>query len=220
MPVLNEAAMLPAALAALAGQAFGELVIVDGGSTDASRKIAARAADADPRIRCLQSSPGRARQMNAGAAQATGAFLLFLHADTQLPVDAADLIAEALDGKRPWGRFDVLLDAPNFMFRVIETMMNLRSRWTGICTGDQGIFVRREVFGRLGGYAEIPLMEDIELSRRLKRRGRPVTPSAPASVSARRWIQYGIWPTIWLMLKLRLLFWIGVEPGRLARIYR
>lgn len=220
MPVLNEAAILPTALKALAGQAFDELVIVDGGSADGSRKIAAQAADADPRLRCLHCNPGRARQMNAGAAQATGEILLFLHADTRLADNAAELIDNALGESNNWGRFDVRLDAPDFMFRVIEILMNRRSRWTGICTGDQGIFVRREVFERLGGYAEIPLMEDVELSRRLKRHGRPIAPAAPVRVSARRWIRYGTWTTIGLMLKLRLLFWIGVEPGRLARIYR
>ena len=164
---------------------------------------------------------GRARQMNAGAARAGGEVLLFLHADTVLPAGAPVRILKALAGGARWGRFDVRLDGEGILFRVIEVMMNLRSRITGIATGDQGIFLERALFDSLGGYADIDLMEDIELSRRLKRAvGPPAAVSQPVVTSARRWRQGGVLRTILLMWRLRLLYWLGTDPAELARQYR
>jgi rSAM/selenodomain-associated transferase 2 len=190
--------------------------VVDGGSRVGTVAVARRAAG----VRVLESAPGRARQMNAGARAATGDALLFLHADTRLPDGAAAAIAAALaPGGVVGGRFDVRLDSPRPLLRVVGAMMNGRSRATGICTGDQAIFVRRDVFESLGGYAEIPLMEDIELSRRLKRRGRLAALRLRVSTSARKWEREGVLRTIALMWTLRLLYWAGVAPARLVGWY-
>ncbi|MGR8921917.1 MAG: TIGR04283 family arsenosugar biosynthesis glycosyltransferase, partial [Gammaproteobacteria bacterium] len=169
VPILNEAERLPRLLDALAPwrAAGDEIVIVDGGSTDGSAALAARGAD-----RVIVAPRGRASQMNAGAARARGRLLWFLHADC-LPSPALRAALHAAASTRPWGRFDVRLDDPAAAFRVIEAMMNLRSRLTGIATGDQGIFVTRELFAAVGGYADLALMEDVELSRRLRPRARP-----------------------------------------------
>jgi len=158
--------------------------------------------------------------MNAGARAATGDVLLFLHADTLLPADAASAVEEAL--RDPWvvgGRFDVRLGSPRAMLRLVEALMNLRSRLTGISTGDQAIFVRRDVFEAMGGYAEIPLMEDVEFTGRLKRRGRLAALRLRVTTSARKWERDGILRTILLMWTLRFLYWTGVSPARLHRWY-
>ncbi len=158
--------------------------------------------------------------MNAGAAAATGDILLFLHADTRLPVDATKVIVSALreDGCN-WGRFNVRLSGGHWLFRVIEKLMNLRSCLTGIATGDQGIFVSKRVFQSIGGYADIPLMEDVDISRRLGRLGRPACPRTPVVTSSRRWETHGILHTVFLMWWLRLAYAFGVDPKRLARMY-
>jgi rSAM/selenodomain-associated transferase 2 len=217
VPVLNEAAALPALLAALQPlRARGhELIVVDGGSSDGSPALAAPAAD-----RVLPSARGRAVQMNLGAAAAQGEVLLFLHADTQLPPAADGALLAALQRGRVWGRFDVHISGRSPLLRVVAALMNLRSRWTGIATGDQALFVRRTVFEQLGGYAEQPLMEDIELSRRLKRVGRPACLRQQVVTSGRRWEQRGVWRTIWLMWRLRWRYWRGESPARLAEAYR
>lgn len=217
IPVLNEAARLPALLARLAPLRDGaDVIVVDGGSADGSLE-AARSAGW---VRCLTAPPGRARQMNAGAAAAAGDILLFLHADTTLPSTAFEDIRSALAEPRVvGGRFDVRLDNPRPIYRVVETFMNLRSRWTGIWTGDQAIFVRRAVFERLGGYADIPLMEDVEFTRRLRRAGPRACLRARVITSPRKWEREGALRTILLMWSLRFLYWIGVPPPRLHRWY-
>jgi len=169
--------------------------------------------------RVLTSARGRAVQMNAGAHVARGEVLLFLHADTRLPFHADRLVQDALQGGRVWGRFDVQIDGRHPLLRVVACMMNVRSRATGICTGDQALFVAKETFEQAGGYAVIDLMEDVELSRRLRRASHPVCLRARVRTSARRWERYGVLRTIGLMMWLRLRYFLGASPARLARIY-
>jgi rSAM/selenodomain-associated transferase 2 len=158
--------------------------------------------------------------MNAGAAAAGGAILLFLHADTRLPAGAADAVLQALSGTAAWGRFDVTIEGRSAWLPLIARLMNWRSRWTGIATGDQAMFVRRADFDAVGGFPDQPLMEDIELSRRLRARGAPACLRLRATTSGRRWDQRGAWPTILLMWRLRLLYALGTPAERLARAYR
>ena len=193
-----------------------EIVLVDGRSTDATAAIAARF----PEVILLASPRGRARQMNAGARAARGDVLLFLHADTLLP-DCALAAVEAAVGDPGVvvGRFDVRFDNPRRVFRMIAWFMNQRSRWSGISTGDQAIFVCREPFDALGGYPDMPLMEDIELCRRLKRRGKLAALRLTVTTSARKWEREGAVRTIVLMWALRLLYMVGVSPVRLHRWY-
>jgi rSAM/selenodomain-associated transferase 2 len=217
VPVLNEASFLPPLLGRLAAlRERAEVIVVDGGSADGTANLA-RAAGW---VRVLAAARGRARQMNAGAAAATAEVLLFLHADTTLPPTALDEIRQALaDPGVVAGRFDVRLDNPRLLYRVVEALMNLRSRRTGIWTGDQAIFVRRSVFERLGGYPDMPLMEDVELTRRLKRAGRPACLRSRVLASARKWEREGALRTIALMWALRFLYMLGVSPARLHRWY-
>ena len=217
MPVLDEASTLRGVLDALAPlRARGvELIVVDGHSGDGTSDVAAGAADL-----VLTGPRGRASQMNLGAARASGDVLVFLHADTRLPGQALPAIDEALRCGKPWGRFDVEIAGAAWTFKLIAALMNWRSRWSGIATGDQAIFVKRSAFDAVGGFPEQPLMEDIELSRRLRRRfGRPACLKARVVTSGRRWERDGIWPTILLMWRLRLLYRLGVAPERLARSY-
>jgi rSAM/selenodomain-associated transferase 2 len=217
MPVLDEAAGIDAALERLQPwrEQGVELVVVDGGSRDGTPARCAGRADV-----VLPAPPGRARQMNLGARVAQGSVLLFLHADTQLPADARSSIDEALAGGAGWGRFDVRIAGRSAWFPLIAALMNRRSRATGIATGDQAIFVRRDLFEAVGAYPEQPLMEDIELSRRLRRRSAPACLRGPAVTSGRRWERHGVWRTIVLMWRLRLLYWLGVPAERLAAVYR
>jgi rSAM/selenodomain-associated transferase 2 len=217
VPALDEAAGITAALQALQPlRARGaELIVVDGGSRDGTPALAAPLADA-----VLAAPRGRALQMNAGAAHARGEVLLFLHADTALPAQADTLVHRAVAAGREWGRFDVRIAGRHPMLRVVAWLMNLRSRATGIATGDQAIFVTRARFDRLGGYAPMPLMEDIELTRRLRRTGRPACLLPPVITSGRRWESRGVWRTIFLMWRLRWRYWRGESPARLAEAYR
>lgn len=217
MPVWMEAAGIVASLQALQPlrEAGHEVIVVDGGSRDGTAELARSLCD-----RVLCSEPGRAVQMNAGAAVATGNVLLFLHADTQLPDNAVSWIEKALTSGRVWGRFDVRLRGRHRMFPVIAWFMNRRSSLTGICTGDQALFVRRDVFEALGGYRPMPLMEDVELSRRLLLVDRPCCVPARVITDSRRWEQGGVWRTIALMWRLRWRYWRGDSPESLAVLWR
>ena len=217
MPALNEAAGIAQTLQRLAPwRARGvEVIVVDGGSQDGTAHRAAAGAD-----RVLDGPRSRARQMNAGAAVAQGQVLLFLHADTQLPAQADRLIEQALSAGRVWGRFDVRIEGRSPMLRLVAALMNWRSRASGIATGDQAIFVRADVFRQLGGYADQPLMEDIELSRRLRAVSRPACLRQQALTSGRRWESRGVWRTIFLMWRLRWRYWRGESPETLAQAYR
>jgi rSAM/selenodomain-associated transferase 2 len=263
IPVLNEERHLPNALQQLVGMGFEEIIVVDGGSQDRTREIAAAhsplsphrdplhslegapiAGTGDPlhpqeqrvpsknamgapeqwvpvpRFTVLTAPPGRASQMNAGAAAARSEILLFLHADTSLPGEARAEIEGALqEVSCVGGRFDVRFERDAGVGWLVSRLMNLRSRLTGICTGDQAIFVRRSVFERLGGFADLPLMEDVQFSRRLKATGRVAALRAKVVTSYRRWDTYGPIRTILLMWSLRLLYWLGVSPRRLAHLY-
>ncbi len=216
IPVLDEAGTLMPRLLALAPmrQRGARVVVVDGGSADETLAIARAHADV-----ALVAPRGRGAQMNAGAAAYAADVLLFLHADTVLPDQADGLVLAALESASDWGRFDVRIDNPRLVFRCIEGMMNWRSRWSGIATGDQAIFVRRDAFARVGGFADIPLMEDIALSRALKRVAPPVCLRARVSTSARRWEKHGVWRTVWLMWRLRAAYFFGADPAALAVRY-
>ena len=217
IPALNEEssiADLLADLAPLRTQGH-ELILVDGGSVDRTLEIAIAGAD-----RTIQSSPGRALQMNAGAREAVGEILWFLHADTRVPEQAANELIIACGNGRLWGRFDVRLSGSHWLLRIIERMMNLRSRITGVASGDQGMFVTREAFRAVSGFPQIPLMEDIALSKVLRRHARPACIRRPRlQTSSRRWEQQGIIKTMALMWHLRLAFACGAEPQDLAKRY-
>lgn len=217
VPVRNEAKIIRGQLERLQSlRAAGhELIVVDGGSTDGTLQMAQGLADG-----YLSSEPGRSGQMNLGAAEATGDILLFLHADTELPAQAAEQVIAALAGQnRRWGWFDVQLSSSRLALTIVARMMNLRSRLTRVCTGDQALFVEKELFIEVGGFADIALMEDIAISKVLRRTGRPAHPQALATTSSRRWEQKGLVSTILLMWKLRLLYFVGVAPSRLALMY-
>jgi rSAM/selenodomain-associated transferase 2 len=158
--------------------------------------------------------------MNAGAQVATGDILWFLHADTRAPEHADQLIITALaSGEHQWGRFDAELAAGGPLLGMVAWFMNLRSRLTGIATGDQGMFMTRAACKRIGGFEDIPLMEDIAASRALRRLSRPSIPPAILQTSARRWQRHGIIKTIVIMWGLRLAYFLGVPSQRLARYY-
>ena len=232
IPALNEAAGIAAVLAPL--QAWRgllcEVIVVDGGSSDATAALAQPLAD-----RVITATRGRALQMNAGAQAASGTVLLFLHADTTLPEAAptailaalalADPLAPTVCGrlaisKKCWGRFDVTISGTSPMLGVVAWCMNRRSRLTGIATGDQALFMTRAAFDAAGGFPVQPLMEDIEMSRRLKRHSAPACLAARVTTSGRRWQQRGVWRTIWLMWRLRLAYFLGASPEYLAARYR
>lgn len=225
MPTLNEAAALAPSLMALQPlrDRGAEVVVVDGGSTDNTWALAHALAD-----RVLLAPQGRAAQMNCGARNAAvctgpaGALpdvLLFLHADTHLPDQADQLIRAAMQGGAAWGRFDVRIASADPAFRLVAWMMNWRSRLTGIATGDQALFVRREVFDKLGGFADLALMEDIELCSRLKKTAPPVCLRQRVTTSARRWEKHGVWRTILMMWRLRLAYFLGTAANTLALRY-
>ena len=215
VPVLNEAQDIAAFLAPL--QALRELghevIVVDGDSSDSTADAARPLAD-----HVVTSPRGRAIQMNCGARIGSGDALIFLHADTQLPDNAPGLIEKALM-HHAWGRFDVVIEGRSAWLPVVAAMMNQRSRLTGIATGDQAIFVSRAAFDAVGGYPDQPLMEDIELSKRLKRIGPPACLRARVVTSGRRWERHGAWRTILLMWRLRFDYWRGVPAARLVARY-
>jgi rSAM/selenodomain-associated transferase 2 len=215
IPVLNEEKTLAAAVAALQELKPDELIIVDGGSTDRTPQICAAA-----RATVIHCSRGRGLQMNAGARQAIGDILLFVHADTRLPASALDDIRTAMrDPEYAGGRFDVALDGSHWMIPLIGALISLRSRLTQVATGDQAIFVRRDAFETIGGYPDIPLMEDVAFSRALKRRGKIACLRSRVITSARRWEMAGVWQTILKMWWLKSLYLFGIPPKRLKRYY-
>ena len=214
VPTLNEERVLAAALEQARQPGVQEIIVVDSGSCDATAAVAARHADL-----VLSARRGRAAQMNAGAAHARGDILLFLHADTRLPDGFADAVSAACGDSAVGGRFDVNLEPSSPLIRLTGELINRRSRLTRISTGDQAIFIRRDVFEQLGGYADIPLMEDVDLSRRMKHAGRIACLRQRVTTSARRWQKDGVVRTILLMWSLRALYFCGVSPVRLQRIY-
>jgi len=218
VPALDEGTDLARALAPLRDQlgATDELIVVDGGSRDATVAEAARFCD-----RVLTAGPGRARQMNAGAAAAAGEWLWFVHADTIVDPGAVERLRQAVH-RRPacWGRFDVRLSGDHPMLRVVAAFMNARSRVSGIATGDQAVFVDRAAFDAVGGFPDQPLMEDVALSARLRAQQWPLCLGTHITTSSRRWEDNGIWRTIALMWRLRWAYWRGADPGELARRYR
>lgn len=191
-----------------------EVIVIDGGSSDKTISIAEQLSD-----KVISSELGRAVQMNQGASKAKNEILWFLHADTSLPKNAIENIQQALN-KSDWGRFNVRLSGSNVLFRVIEKMMNFRSCVTAIATGDQGIFVKHETFGEVNGYSNIPLMEDINLSAKLKKISKPACLKQELITSSRRWEKNGIISTVFLMWRLRFLYWLGVASEKLSVLYR
>lgn len=220
LPVLNEGAGLLPRLQALAPlrERGARVTVVDGGSAGGVPAFVTPLVD-----EVLSAPRGRASQMNAGAwaaGQAGAEVLLFLHADTALPPMADQLIHHALTRGADWGRFDVRIEGRHPLLPMVGALMNWRSRLSGIATGDQAMFVKRDVFQRLGGFADQPLMEDIDLSRRLRALRRPACLRARVVTSGRRWDSHGAWPTIVLMWRLRWRYWRGVAPDELAKAYR
>ena len=218
VPMLNEAQVLPDLLEHLLPlrRSGREVVLVDGGSEDGSAAIATCTG-----FEVIHAERGRARQMNAGAAAASGDVLLFLHADTRLPEGAIQLIDAGLaDGRHAWGRFDVEFDLRTWTMNATAFGMNLRSRLSGIATGDQALFMTRAAFEEVGGFPDQPLMEDVEITSRLRRRSPPACIRRPVLTSARRWQSRGPWRTILLMWRLRLAYRLGASPTDLARQYR
>jgi rSAM/selenodomain-associated transferase 2 len=225
IPTLDEGRTIMATLAHTVSLGFAELIVVDGGSTDEtpalleSYRFRTQSSALSP-VHWVAAPCGRARQMNEGAKASHGEILLFLHADTQLPDNAKTMIEVALANHQTVGGwFDVRFDRPSMWATIISRMMNWRSRLSGIATGDQALFVRRHVFEQIGGFVDIPLMEDIDFSGRLKRTGTTVALTAPVTTSFRRWERYGPLRTILLMWALRFLYWIGVSPHRLKNYY-
>ncbi len=217
LPVLNEAHLINAQLQCLqCYREFGhEIIVVDGGSSDETVELAQPLAE-----HVLTTRPGRSRQMNAGAAHATGNLLLFLHADTRLPPAVDSLLEQAIGvNDHPWGWFDVRLSNTSFMYRIIGRAMTLRSRVTSVCTGDQALFVGTGLFQSVGGFASQQLMEDIGLSKRLRRLHKPLCIREQVITSSQRWQDKGVFRTVFLMWWLRLLYFLGVSPDYLARQY-
>jgi rSAM/selenodomain-associated transferase 2 len=216
VPVLNEADTLASFLQHLQPlrESGHQLIVVDGGSCDQSLIIAEPLCDLT-----LQSPAGRARQMNAGAARAEGDWLLFLHADTWLPQSFFEWTEPITQSDLSWGRFNVCLSGKRLIFRVIETCINWRSALIGIATGDQAIFVRRQLFESLDGFVDEPLMEDIELCRRLRKISAPLCLKQQAQTSSRRWESRGVLRTILLMWELRLRYYFGATPADLVQRY-
>jgi rSAM/selenodomain-associated transferase 2 len=215
IPVLDEAGQIQNTLAVLQPwRAWAQIIVVDGGSTDATVALALPLCD-----KVCRAAPGRAGQMNAGAVPAKGEYLFFLHADTAVGIDIKSLLLQ-LQAQPQWGFFRVRLSGRSGALRVIECFMNLRSRLTRVATGDQLLFVRRERFEAMGGFADIPLMEDVEICKRLRRQCAPLVIDTAVTTSSRRWESRGIVATVLTMWRLRLAYWLGADVTKLARSYR
>ncbi len=216
IPVLDEAELLGRRGAGWKALEAGgaEVLVVDGGSRDGSRELIERAG-----LQLVCAPRGRGRQLRAGAERARGEILVFLHADTELPPGGLELVREGLDGRRCWGRFDVRISGRSRLLPVVAGAMNLRSRLSGIATGDQAMFMTRRAYRLAGGFTDQPLMEDIDLSHRLRRLGRPLCLRPPVLTSGRRWERHGLWRTIGRMWALRLAYRLGVPPALLVRFY-
>ena len=217
---LNEGAAITRTLAPMdVWRARGvEVIVVDGTSEDDTVEQAYQHAN-----RVLVVSAGRARQLNAGAAVAKGQNLLFLHADTIAPNDADQIICSSIrqaDNPMTWGRFNVRIEGQSQWLAVIAFMMNWRSRITGIATGDQGLFMTRAAYDAVGGFADQPIMEDIETSQRLCQLSWPICLPQKVTTSGRRWETRGVWRTIMLMWSLRWRYWRGESAASLAKDYR
>lgn len=222
IPTLNEEQALPDTLPRTTALGFDDIIVVDGGSSDRTAKLVTslRVTRGASPVRLLTAAAGRARQMNAGASHSQADVLLFLHADTHLPDEARHAIERALDDPAcVGGRFDVRFERDRGLAWLIARLISLRSRWSGIATGDQALFVRHAVFAQLGGFTDIPIMEDVDFTRRLKRAGRVAPLRAHVVTSYRRWDRHGALRTIVLMWALRLLYWLGVHPNRLNHLY-
>jgi len=217
VPALNEAETIQATLGALQRlrERGAEVVVVDGGSSDGTAALCNGLAD-----RVIGGPRGRARQMNTGAAESRGEVLLFLHADTVLPRHGAKAAVQVIADGAVWGRFDVVIEGRSIWFPLIGRLMNLRSRWTGIATGDQAIFVERETFESIGGYPDQPLMEDVALSKALRAIAPPACLHQKVRTSGRRWQTYGVLRTVLLMWRLRWMYWRGVPAEEIARAWR
>lgn len=219
IPALNEANNIENTLANIEKmvQQGHECIVVDGGSTDDTLSICSQY-----NVTCLKSEKGRAVQMNYGAAHAKNNILVFLHADTLLPYNAIAIINKCISAKHSkylWGRFNVKFTGQRFILRIIEFFMNLRSCITGIATGDQVVFIEKELFEKVNGFKQIPLMEDIEISKALKKYSRPICIKNKVITSSRRWELNGYWKTITLMWKIRLLYFFGVPADKLVKMY-
>jgi len=216
IPVLNEENSIKECLQQLQlyRKQGHEVIVVDGGSVDKTTSISKALVD-----KVITSESGRALQMNAGAAHSENDILWFLHADTLISDKAIEKIQQVLN-ENDWGRFNVKLSGSHILFRLIEKMMNIRSCLTGIATGDQGIFVKKHVFNAVNGYQNIPLMEDVEISKKLKLISRPICINKILTTSSRRWEEKGILSTVLLMWRLRFLYWVGVSANKLATQYR
>lgn len=221
IPTLNESSTIARTLTRTVALDFDEIIVSDGGSTDPTIPMVQACCARVPAVRLVTAPTGRARQLNEGVKACSSDVVLFLHADTELPPSAKTVIESALGNPGcVGGRFDVRFDQPSRWGAVISWCMNRRSRLTGIATGDQAIFVRRQIFEQMGGFPDIPLMEDIEFSRRLKRRGPTAALTDCVTTSFRRWKKTGPLRTILLMWTLRFLYWLGVSPARLNQWYR
>jgi rSAM/selenodomain-associated transferase 2 len=216
VPVFNEARQLPEKLLKMRALNADELIFIDGSSTDGTQQLLEEAG-----VIWLTGARGRANQMNLGAKKCNSDILLFIHIDTELNESSLSAIKSVmLQPDRVGGRFDIRLSGDHPAYRMIAWLINFRSRWSKISTGDQAMFVRREIFEQMGGFADLPLMEDIEFSKRLKRQGNIACLRRTVTTSSRRWQHQGIIYTILLMWKLRFLYWLGTPAEKLALLYR